>query len=547
MYFSALLYVFFVVFLIFLFVVVKMKDKNLGNLVIGSQALSLFQTYQEGEKLHFYVQQSAKCAANDSVKTFLKNGGFENPKRILGLADWTENKPDFKKEFSKIFYNELIEYLDRSEEYIPKEYKIEIIPKTDSTIINGILLKNTILLSGSSTPQDLIWPTGTFSGKYSVASSFGQRIHPITKKQHFHKGIDIDSDTKEIYAVKSGRVELVNKGCSNCYYNSNTDKSDDSCFNCGSFYGNYVLINHGNLKTLYAHLEKVNVDEGQIVNQGDVIGIMGSSGSSTSPHLHFEIRINNQQVNPLCYYQGLEVEVRDQKKQSCGETQYLTNLSFSTQAELNLEQYEKLYLTIKNIVEECKISTNKEECYNSKLSSIGYNEDCYEDFEKPFYEVLKTINYCNATLDNDCYCSVDLTKISKIDFNGNYEISFIRDSNSGRMLIATNLGEIGLKDYFDLIKILGFENNGFIEEENNFVIRLNYNKDGTIKKIEFQKIPAKALSTNLEIVLFKHENSVYIVNPRYKDEIKKNFNQCTLKKNIYPVCINNIRFAIRIN
>ena len=547
MYFSALVYVFFVVFLIFLLIIFKMKDKDVGNLVIGQQALSLFSSYQEGEKLRFYVQQSAKYAAESSVNIFLKNGGLENPNKIIGLADWTDAKPDFKKEFSRIFYKELVEYFQRSDEYIPTEYNIETYQKGNVAVVSGIALKKAVMLSGSSTPQDLVWPTGTFSGKYSVASSFGQRIHPITKKQHFHEGIDIDSDSKEIYAAESGTVESVNTGCGNCYYNSETDKSDESCFKCGQSYGNYVLIDHGNFKSLYAHLEQVNVNIGQSVNKGDVIGLMGSSGSSTSPHLHFEIRVNNQQVNPLCYYEGLEIEIKDQKKQECGNAKYYLNLSFNATAQIDLNRYEKLYENIQGIIRDCTISANKEECYNSRLSSIGYSEECYDEFEKPFYKILKTINYCNSSLDDECYCPVDVSVISSLKLNNyDYEISFIKNSSTGKMFIATSAGEKGIKEYFDLIKTISFDKAGFIEEENNFKIKLVYDSS-VLKKTEFQTSLGKPMNTKLEIIFFKEKGSIYFANPRDYDYLKNNFKECSLRKSVFPACVDGMRFAIRVN
>ena len=67
-----------------------------------------------------------------------------------------------------------------------------------------------------------------------------------------------------------------------------------------SVYGNVIIINHGNnIQTFYAHLDKTLVKKGQDVKAGDVIGKMGSTGLSTGPHLHFEIRINGEHVDPL--------------------------------------------------------------------------------------------------------------------------------------------------------------------------------------------------------------------------------------------------------
>lgn len=68
-------------------------------------------------------------------------------------------------------------------------------------------------------------------------------------------------------------------------------------------YGNNVIIDHGfGYKTLYAHMSKFNVKEGQKVKRGDVIGYVGNTGTSTGPHLHYEVHRNNKKVNPINYY-----------------------------------------------------------------------------------------------------------------------------------------------------------------------------------------------------------------------------------------------------
>ena len=73
-------------------------------------------------------------------------------------------------------------------------------------------------------------------------------------------------------------------------------------------YGNYVLINHGGgNSTLYAHMSSMAVSSGAYVTQGQVIGYVGSTGWSTGPHLHYEVRLNGSTVNPLSYYSGYTI------------------------------------------------------------------------------------------------------------------------------------------------------------------------------------------------------------------------------------------------
>ena len=127
-----------------------------------------------------------------------------------------------------------------------------------------------------------IWPV---SSRY-ITSTFGGRASPGGIGSTNHKGVDIGrvGYTSEIYAAKAGTV-IVSQ-----YSNS---------------YGNYVVVSHGSGNTtLYAHMSSRKVSVGAYVNQGDVLGITGSTGHSTGPHLHFEITENGTRINPLNYLTG---------------------------------------------------------------------------------------------------------------------------------------------------------------------------------------------------------------------------------------------------
>lgn len=116
------------------------------------------------------------------------------------------------------------------------------------------------------------------------ASGYGYRIHPIYRTLKMHNGIDLTAPRgTEVYATGSGKV--VSAG-----------------YSTGG-YGKKVIIDHGyGYKTLYAHLDKVLVKNGQSVSRGQIIGEVGSSGRSTAPHLHYEVRKNDQTENPINYY-----------------------------------------------------------------------------------------------------------------------------------------------------------------------------------------------------------------------------------------------------
>lgn len=117
-----------------------------------------------------------------------------------------------------------------------------------------------------------------------TASGWGYRIHPIYKIRKFHYGMDFTAPTgTDIYVTGDGIV-----------VETNTSRRG---------YGNHIVIDHGyGYKTLYAHLKGFNVRKGQVVKRGDVIGFVGSSGTSTAPHLHYEVHKNNTRINPINFY-----------------------------------------------------------------------------------------------------------------------------------------------------------------------------------------------------------------------------------------------------
>ena len=112
-----------------------------------------------------------------------------------------------------------------------------------------------------------------------VSSPFGYRVNPVTGNYGMHGGIDLSANSgTAIKSVLSGKV-LKSK------YSSD--------------YGNFVTVDHGDgLVTLYAHCSKLLVEAGDSVKQGDVIALVGSTGRSTGPHLHLEVRINDVRINP---------------------------------------------------------------------------------------------------------------------------------------------------------------------------------------------------------------------------------------------------------
>lgn len=115
---------------------------------------------------------------------------------------------------------------------------------------------------------------------WRLTSSFGTRADPFTGVKSYHTGIDLAiASGTPVKAAMNGKIAVAG-------------------FN--PTYGNYVIINHENgYQTLYAHLSRINVKSGQRVSQGGNIGLVGSTGYSTGPHLHFTVYKNGKLVNPL--------------------------------------------------------------------------------------------------------------------------------------------------------------------------------------------------------------------------------------------------------
>ncbi len=142
----------------------------------------------------------------------------------------------------------------------------------------------------SPSEQPYVWPVPNFS---YVISGYGERDGLQ------HKGIDITDaniNGAAVCAVRDGIVIAVNNSCEHNY-----GKPEGSC-GCGGDFGNYVIISHdGTYSTIYAHMSYVTVSAGDYVQQGQTIGAVGSTGWSTGPHLHFELRIDGVDTNPLDY------------------------------------------------------------------------------------------------------------------------------------------------------------------------------------------------------------------------------------------------------
>lgn len=126
---------------------------------------------------------------------------------------------------------------------------------------------------------EMVWPV---PGYFDISSPFGERIHPITKVYSKHTGVDIKAPMgSQIVTSQTGTVVYAD------WFGT---------------YGKAIIIDHGGgLTTLYGHCSEISVMVGNAVKKGDTIGLIGSTGYSTGPHLHFEVRENGEYVEPMTY------------------------------------------------------------------------------------------------------------------------------------------------------------------------------------------------------------------------------------------------------
>lgn len=172
-------------------------------------------------------------------------------------------------------YSELMVTTTKKLEQLSKQLYVQ--SKSYDFLINSVKNKHKML---SSVPA--IQPVSNKKLKL-MASGYGMRIHPIYKTAKMHYGMDFTAPTgTEIYATGDGEVK--------------TAEADRG-------YGRHVVIDHGyGYESLYGHMSEIRVKPGEKVKRGQVIGLVGNSGTSTAPHVHYEVHKNGKPVNPVHFY-----------------------------------------------------------------------------------------------------------------------------------------------------------------------------------------------------------------------------------------------------
>lgn len=248
---------------------VMMQDSELVNSVLDYQKeiVEIGKQLEADKKIQEELATKAELAKNIKLKKVAEQQALidrmNNDKEIYELqyAEMIAASNEISKLIEQKKYQEQVEAWKKSQNQNQNQNQSEY--------------QNSEYISNSS--GGMIWPV---SGE--ITSPFGWRTHPIFGSQIFHSGLDIGADYGvPIVAAQSGVV--IEAGWVGGY-------------------GNTVMIDHGNeIVTLYGHNQSLAVDVGQSVNQGQVISYCGSTGNSTGPHCHFEVRLNGEPVNPYDY------------------------------------------------------------------------------------------------------------------------------------------------------------------------------------------------------------------------------------------------------
>ena len=189
----------------------------------------------------------------------------------------TKERTAVALENSKILRESYVDKLSEDEKATQK--KIEEYQSELNAIENQIVTATTLMVGQDYAGGELAWPAPGYS---TITSPFGMRLHPVLKVYRMHTGVDIGMNTgADIVAANDGVVT-------------------SSVYTSG--YGNMIMIDHGGgVCTVYGHGSKLIAKTGDEVKRGDVIMLAGSTGWSTGPHLHFEVRLNGEYVDPLPY------------------------------------------------------------------------------------------------------------------------------------------------------------------------------------------------------------------------------------------------------
>ena len=255
------------------------ESTNYLDVMLGSKSIYDFiSTYYLISEITSYDMDLLELVNNEKKQIEQKSAELNNKKEKIETEKRTEQKTQIALSNTRLLRKNLMSKLSVEEQAIQAqidEYNSQV-----ANIENEIKrLAMTINFGEEYRGGEMKWP---IINHYRITSNYGMRVHPITGVYKLHTGVDISAELgTEFTAIADGIVVKAE-------YNR--------------AYGNMVIIDHGGgVQTLYAHGSEIIAQVGQEVHAGDVVLKVGSTGYSTGPHAHFEVRINGETVNPLDY------------------------------------------------------------------------------------------------------------------------------------------------------------------------------------------------------------------------------------------------------
>lgn len=255
------------------------ENTNYLDVVLGSSSISDFiSTYYLISELTSYDMDLLELVENQRKQIEQKNLELNTEKSKLEQEKITQQKTQIALSNTKVLRQNYIDKLSQEEQNL--QAKIDEYNNQINAIENEIKkLALTISFGEDYKGGTMQWP---INGHYTITSNYGMRVHPITGVYKLHTGVDISASTGDDFTAMADGIVVKAE------YNA--------------AYGNMVIIDHGGgVQTLYAHGSQIIAQVGQEVKAGDVVLKVGSTGYSTGPHAHFEVRINGNPVNPLDY------------------------------------------------------------------------------------------------------------------------------------------------------------------------------------------------------------------------------------------------------
>ena len=245
-----------------------LQSSSLSEFISNYYLISRIVTYDQ-EMLSKVEKQKKEL---ELAKIELK----KQKKQLIETTEESENKAVSLENMIVIKNSYISQLSEEEKEYTDNIVKMQTeIKKVEAEILQAATLN----IGYDYVGGEMAWPV---PGHTIITSKYGMRTHPITGVYKLHTGVDISASIGDMFiAANDGVVAKAE-------YNT--------------AYGNMVLINHGGgVSTLYAHGSEIMVEVGQEVKRGDEVLKVGSTGYSTGPHAHFEVRINGQYVDPMPY------------------------------------------------------------------------------------------------------------------------------------------------------------------------------------------------------------------------------------------------------